>query len=41
MDYILDYYKLGLFTDADMADFVAVAMITQAQYDSVKATPAA
>lgn len=36
MDYILQYYKQGLFTDDDMTTFVSVAMITQAQYDSVK-----
>lgn len=36
MDYILEYYSMGLFTDSDMVDFVSVGMITQKQYDSVK-----
>lgn len=38
MDYILDYYKMGLFADNDMADYVSLGWITQDQYDSVKAT---
>ncbi|WP_083485703.1 XkdX family protein [Loigolactobacillus rennini] len=37
MAYILTFYKKNLFNDDDMALFVKTAMITQAQYDSVKA----
>lgn len=36
MDYVLDYYKMGLFVDADMALYVSLGWITQAQYDEVK-----
>lgn len=38
MDYILDYYKMGLFTDDDMTTYVSLGWITQNQYDSVKVT---
>ena len=38
MDYILDYYKIGLFSDSDMADYVALGWITEDQYDGVKVT---
>lgn len=37
MDYILDYYKMELFTDEDMASFISLNWITQEQYDNVKA----
>lgn len=37
MDYILTYYQAKKFTDNDMQLFVSVGMISQAQYDSVKA----
>lgn len=37
MDYILTYYKAKQFSDDDMVLFVSVGMISQAQYDSVKA----
>ena len=37
MDYILDYYKLELFTDDDMQVFISLNWITQEQYDNVKA----
>lgn len=36
MDYILEYYQNGWFTDEDMESFVAVGMITQEQYEEVK-----
>lgn len=36
MDYILDYYKMKLFTDDDMKRFIQLDWITQEQYDSVK-----
>lgn len=36
MQYILDYYLLGKFTDEDLDKFLEVGMITQAQYDEVK-----
>lgn len=36
MDYVLDYYKMTLFSDDDMAGFVKLGWITQEQYDSVK-----
>ncbi|WP_083485701.1 XkdX family protein [Loigolactobacillus rennini] len=37
MAYILDFYQRNIFTDDDMSLFVKTDMITQAQYDSVKA----
>lgn len=37
MDYILDYYKMELFTDEDMQVFISLNWITQEQFDSVKA----
>lgn len=39
--YTLDYYKMGLFSDADMASYIALGWITQAQLDAVKTTTAA
>lgn len=37
MDYVLDYYKMKLFTDDDMNLYVSLGWITQAQFDAVKA----
>lgn len=34
--YILEYYKAGIFSDADMELIVKAGMITQDQYNSVK-----
>ena len=35
--YVIEYYKLGLFSEYEMAGFVQAGWITQEEYDKVKA----
>lgn len=37
MEFVLDYYKEGYYTDEDMELFVEVGWITREQLDAVKA----
>lgn len=36
-EFVIEYYKMGLYSDAEMDLFVEVGWITQEQYDTAKA----